>query len=633
MSDQIKHECGIAHIRLLKPLEYYCTKYGSAFWGVNKLYLLMEKQHNRGQDGAGIAGVKLDVPPGTRFINRIRSNSNTPIKDCFTPIFDAVRKLQGSNELSFTDIDWLKKNCEFASELLLGHLRYGTFGKNEIANLHPFIRQNNWITRNLVIAGNFNMTNVDELFQKLIEIGQHPIETSDTVTILEKIGSFLDEEVERVYKNFKQEGLSKLDATARICEKIEIGSILSRSAKYWDGGYVICGMLGHGDSFVLRDPNGIRPAYYYQNDEVIVAASERPAIQTAFNVEVDSIKEITPGHALIIRKNGTFSMEECVPQKAEAKCSFERIYFSRGTDVDIYKERKKLGAFLTPAVLKAVEYDFENTVFSYIPNTAIVAFYGMFDELRKFCNIVKRDRILEAANELTPEKTDKILSLMPRIDQVAVKDVKLRTFITQDSQRDDLVAHVYDITYGTVRKNTDNLVVLDDSIVRGTTLKQSIIRMLSRLSPKKIVIASSAPQIRYPDCYGIDMAKMNDFIAFQAAIQLLKDTKQTHIINDVYKKCKTQENAPKEEMVNYVREIYKPFSADQISQKIAQLVTPKDCLVPIEVVFNSIEDLHLSCPNHTGDWYFTGNYPTPGGNKVVNRSFINYIEGKNSRAY
>lgn len=633
MSDQIKHECGIAHIRLLKPLEYYCAKYGSAFWGVNKLYLLMEKQHNRGQDGAGIAGIKLDVPPGTRFINRIRSNSNTPIKDCFSPIFDAVRKIQGVNELCLSDVCWLKKNVDFASELLLGHLRYGTFGKNEIANLHPFIRQNNWITRNLVLAGNFNMTNVDELFQKLIEIGQHPIETSDTITILEKIGSFLDDEVERVYKNFKHQGLSKHEATSRICEKIDIGSILSRSAKYWDGGYVICGMLGHGDSFVLRDPNGIRPAYYYQNDEVIVAASERPAIQTAFNVEVDDIKEITPGHALIIRKNASFSIEECVPQKESTKCSFERIYFSRGTDVDIYKERKKLGATLTPTILKAVEYDFQNTVFSYIPNTAIVAFYGMFDELRKFCNVVKRDRIMEAAGSLTPEKTDEILSLMPRIDQVAVKDVKLRTFITQDSQRDDLVAHVYDITYGTVRKNVDNLVVLDDSIVRGTTLKQSILRMLSRLSPKKIVIASSAPQIRYPDCYGIDMAKMNDFIAFQAAIQLLKETKQTQIINDVYKKCKAQENFPKEEMVNYVREIYKPFTADQISQKIAQLVTPKDCIVPIDVVFNSIEDLHLSCPNHIGDWYFTGNYPTPGGNKVVNKSFLNYIEGKNTRAY
>ncbi len=633
MSDQIKHECGIAHIRLLKPLEYYCAKYGSAFWGVNKLYLLMEKQHNRGQDGAGIAGIKLDVPPGTRFINRIRSNSNSPIKDCFNPIFDAVRKLQGDNEFSFSDINWLKKNAEFASELLMGHLRYGTFGKNEIANLHPFIRQNNWITRNLVIAGNFNMTNVDELFQKLIEIGQHPIETSDTVTILEKIGSFLDDEVEKIYKEFKLQGLSKQEATSRICEKINIGKILSRSAKYWDGGYVICGMLGHGDSFVLRDPNGIRPAYYYQDEEVVVAASERPAIQTAFNVDVSQIHEVTPGHALIIRKNGAVSMEECVEPQAIKKCSFERIYFSRGTDVDIYNERKKLGASLTPAVLKAVEYDFDNTVFSYIPNTAIVAFYGMFDELRRFCNVVKRDRILEVAGSLTPEKTDEILSLMPRIDQVAVKDIKLRTFITQDSQRDDLVAHVYDITYGTVKSGTDNLVVLDDSIVRGTTLKQSIIKMLSRLSPKKIVVASSAPQIRYPDCYGIDMARMNDFIAFQAAIQLIKDTKQTHIINEVYKKCKAQENLPKEEMVNYVREIYKPFTAEQISIKIAQLVTPKDCKVPVEIVFNSIEDLHLSCPDNTGDWYFTGNYPTPGGYKVLNKSFLNYIEGKNARAY
>lgn len=633
MSDQIKHECGIAHIRLLKPLEYYCAKYGSAFWGVNKLYLLMEKQHNRGQDGAGIAGIKLDVEPGTRFISRIRSNSNTPIKDCFKPIYEEIEQKMGEGNSGFTDTQWLKNNIDFASELLLGHLRYGTFGKNDISNLHPFIRRNNWITRNLVVAGNFNMTNVDELFQKLIEIGQHPIETSDTVTILEKIGSFIDEEVEQIYLKHKGKGITKKEATDLIGDEINLKNILNRSAKYWDGGYVICGMLGHGDSFVLRDPNGIRPAFYYQDDEVVVVASERPAIQTAFNLSHDKIKEVTPGHALIIRKSGEVSMEECVPQKESKQCSFERIYFSRGTDTDIYKERKKLGASLTKSVLEAVSYDFENTVFSYIPNTAIVAFYGMFDELRHFCNDIKRDKILESAERLTPESVDKILSLMPRIDQVAVKDVKLRTFITQDSQRDDLVAHVYDITYGTVRKDTDNLVVLDDSIVRGTTLKQSIIRMLSRLSPKKIVVASSAPQIRYPDCYGIDMAKMNEFIAFQAAIQLLKETKQTSIINEVYKKCKAQENLPKEEIVNYVREIYKPFTTQQISDKIAELVTPIDCKVPIEVVFNTIEDLHLSCPNNTGDWYFTGNYPTPGGNKVVNKSFINYIEGKNARAY
>ncbi|MDD4575941.1 MAG: class II glutamine amidotransferase [Bacteroidales bacterium] len=633
MSDKIKHECGIAHIRLLKPLEYYSAKYGSAFWGVNKLYLLMEKQHNRGQDGAGIAGIKLDPEPGTRFISRIRSNSNTPIKDCFSDAYENIAKLTGENSSGIADVQWLKKNTDFACELLLGHLRYGTFGKNEISNLHPFIRNNNWITRNLVVAGNFNMTNVDELLETLLEIGQHPIETSDTVTILEKIGNFVDEEVESLYFKYKELGFSKRKATELIAGDMNVQHILQRSAKYWDGGYVICGMLGHGDSFVMRDPNGIRPAFYYQDDEVVVVASERPAIQTAFNTCEKDIKEVTPGHALIIRKNGEVSMKEIVPQKELKQCSFERVYFSRGTDVDIYKERKKLGASLTKSILESVSYDFKNTVFSYIPNTAIVAFYGMFDELRHFCNDIKRDKILEAADRLTPEALDEILSLMPRIDQVAVKDAKLRTFITQDSQRDDLVAHVYDITYGTVEKDVDNLVVLDDSIVRGTTLKKSIIRMLSRLSPKKIVIASSAPQIRYPDCYGIDMAKMSEFIAFQAVIHLLKETKQTSIINDVYKKCKAQENLPKEEVVNYVREIYKPFTTQQISDKIAELVTPKDCKIPIEVIFNTIEDLHLSCPNNTGDWYFTGYYPTPGGNKVVNKSFINYIEGKNTRAY
>lgn len=633
MSDKIKHECGIAHIRLLKPLEYYSVKYGSAFWGVSKLYLLMEKQHNRGQDGAGIAGIKLNPEPGTRFISRIRSNSNTPIKDCFSDAYGNIAKMTGENEGGLSDVQWLKKNTDFACELLLGHLRYGTFGKNDISNLHPFIRSNNWITRNLVVAGNFNMTNVDELLETLMEIGQHPIETSDTVTILEKIGNFVDEEVESLYLKYKELGFSKRKATELIAGDMNVQHILQRSAKYWDGGYVICGMLGHGDSFVMRDPNGIRPAFYYQDDEVVVVASERPAIQTAFNTCEKDIKEVTPGHALIIRKNGEVSMKEIVPPKELKQCSFERVYFSRGTDIDIYKERKKLGASLTKSILESVSYDFKNTVFSYIPNTAIVAFYGMFDELRHFCNDIKRDKILEAADRLTPESLDEILSLMPRIDQVAVKDAKLRTFITQDSQRDDLVAHVYDITYGTVKKDVDNLVVLDDSIVRGTTLKKSIIRMLSRLSPKKIVIASSAPQIRYPDCYGIDMAKMSEFIAFQAVIHLLKETKQTSIINEVYKKCKAQENFPKEEVVNFVREIYKPFTTQQISDKIAELVTPKDCKIPIEVIFNTIEDLHLSCPNNTGDWYFTGYYPTPGGNKVVNKSFINYIEGKNTRAY
>ena len=631
MSEQIKHECGIAHIRLLKPFEYYNTKYGTPFWGLNKLYLLMEKQHNRGQDGACIVGVKLDVPPGKKFINRVRSNSNTPIKDCFVPIFDTLSKLHQNDEMKLFDTEWLKNNIDFASELLLGHLRYNTSGKSDISNVHPFIRNNNWKTRNLVLAGNFNMTNLDELFQKLIDIGQHPVETSDAITILEKIGSFLDEEVEKVYRKHKSKDVSKHDATQIIEENLDILDILKRSAKYWDGGYVIAGMLGHGDSFVMRDPKGIRPAYYYHDDEVIVVASERPAIQTAFNIPFDKVKELPEGNAIIIRKSGEFSVDEFIAPQVPEKCSFERIYFSRGTDLEIYKERRALGKHLVPEVLKSINYDFANTVFSYIPNTAIVAFLGMFDELRKYCNDVKRDMLLAAAGDLTTEKIDEILSLMPRIDQVAVKDTKLRTFISQGKQRDDLVAHVYDVTYGTIADDIDHLVVLDDSIVRGSTLKDSIIKMLSRLKPKKIIIASSAPQIRYPDCYGIDMTRMNEFIAFRATIQLLKDTKQTHIINDVYKKCKAQENLPKEQIINYVKEIYKPFSVEQISAKIAEMVTPKDCEIPVEIIYNGVEDLHKSCPHNLGDWYFTGDYPTYGGNKIVNQAFLNYIEGKTHR--
>ncbi len=633
MSDNIKHECGIAMVRLLKPLDYYVKKYGSAYWGLNKLYLMMEKQHNRGQDGAGIACVKFDVPAGTRYINRIRSNSNTPIKDCFTPIYDKINEIITENSTLLLNTDWLKKNIDFTAELYLGHLRYGTFGKNSIDNLHPFVRHNSWQSRNLAVAGNFNMTNVDELFEKLISLGQHPIETSDTVTILEKIGSFLDDEVEKNYQKLKTLGYNKQDISAEIVNHIDIASILQKASEHWDGGYVISGLIGHGDAFVLRDANGIRPAFWYQDDEVAVVASERPAIQTAFNLQTEQVNELTPGHALIIKKNGEVNSVECNKSKNIQKCSFERIYFSRGTDKDIYQERKKLGAMLTPYVLKAIDHDIHNSVFSYIPNTAQAAFHGMFDELRRFCNSVKKDQLLNNNGKLTPELLDEILSFMPRVDMVAVKDAKLRTFITQDSQRDELVAHVYDVTYGVVNRGTDNLIILDDSIVRGTTLKQSIIRMLDRLGPKRIIVASSAPQIRYPDCYGIDMAKMNDFIAFQAAIELLKETKQTSIINDAYKKCKAQEGLPKEQIVNYVREIYKPFTSDQISEKIAKLVTPKDCKAEVIVVFNSIEDLHKACPKNLGDWYFTGKYPTPGGNKVVNQSFINYIEGKNARAY
>jgi len=633
MSDQIKHECGIAFIRLLKPLEYYLSKYGTNLYGLNKLSLLMEKQHNRGQDGAGIACIKLDVEPGIRFINRLRSNSSTPIIDIFNQIYSNLKKIKKATPDLLDDVEWLKRNTDFVGEMYLGHLRYGTFGKNNIENLHPFIRNNNWQTKNLVLAGNFNLTNVDELFQKLISLGQHPIETSDTITILEKISHYLDEENEDLYQLFKAEGFSKKDISALIARDLNIQRILTRATKDWDGGYVLAGMLGHGDAFIMRDPSGIRPAYYYADDEVVVAASERPVIQTAFNVPFENIKEIDPGTALVVKKSGAHSVVQFREATTKRACSFERIYFSRGTDKDIYLERKNLGRFLTPSILKAIDYDIENTVFSYIPNTAAVAYYGLMDALEEFCNKVKKDKILSAGSNITPDELEKILAFRPRFEKVAVKDMKLRTFITQDKERDDLVAHVYDVTYGIVRDDVDTIVVIDDSIVRGTTLRQSIIRMLDRLNPTRIIIASSAPQIRYPDCYGIDMAKLNDFVAFRAAVELLNETGQEGIINQVYNKCKLQINLPKEQMVNHVKEIYAPFGADRISDKISQLLIPKDIKAEVRIIYQTIEDLHAACPNNTGDWYFTGNYPTAGGNKVVTRSFINYIEGKNERAY
>jgi amidophosphoribosyltransferase len=633
MSEAINHECGIALIRLLKPLEFYLAKYGSSIYGFTKLHLLMEKQHNRGQDGAGIAGIKFDVPPGRKYIDRIRSNSTSPINDIFKQVFDHLAEIREKTPERIHDVNWLKRHVEFTGELFMGHLRYGTFGKNNIENLHPVVRNNNWMTRNLVLAGNFNMTNVDELFNKLVELGQYPVETSDTITILEKIGHFLDEANEELYRSFKDKGVSKKDSTGLIARDIDIQQILQQASANWDGGYAIAGMFGHGDAFVMRDPSGIRPAFYYADDEVVIAASERPVIQTAFNVPVGSIHEVKPGHALIIKKNGSHS-ESLINEPLEKRsCSFERIYFSRGTDVDIYKERKSLGRLLTRSILQAVDHDLDNTVFSYIPNTAAVAYYGMVEELNHFCDKIKIERIIQLQGQVTTKKLEEIFRLNPRIEKIAVKDIKLRTFITQDAQRDDLVAHVYDVTYGAVRAGVDNLVVLDDSIVRGTTLKQSIIRILDRLGPRKIIIASSAPQIRYPDCYGIDMAKLTDFIAFQAAIELLKGTKQTHILNDVYKKAKAQENLPKEKVINYVKAIYKPFTAIQISDKISQLVTPPGIKAKVQIVYQTIEDLHEAIPEHTGDWYFTGDYPTPGGNRVVNRSFINYIEGRNERAY
>ena len=633
MSEQIKHECGIAFIRLLKPLEYYYSRYGTTLYGINKLHLLMEKQHNRGQDGAGVASIKLNIEPGSRYIDRVRSNAPAPIDDIFKQIYKPYQDLQSKTPEKLNDAEWLKKSIAFYGEVFIGHLRYGTFGKNKIENLHPVVRYNNWMTRNLVLAGNFNMTNVDELFQRLVGFGQYPVETSDTVTILEKIGHFLDDANEDLYRKFKKEGFTKQQSTELIAKNLDIKDLLSESSEHWDGGYAIAGMFGHGDAFILRDPNGIRPAYWYKDDEIVVAASERPVIQTTMDVLSDDVHEVKPGHALIVRRDGAMEEVQIKQPGPRRSCSFERIYFSRGTDKDIYNERKQLGAVITKNILSEVGHDLENTVFSYIPNTAGSAFYGMVEELNNVCDLIKADRILKSGPTITREQLQEIFKLKPRVEKVAVKDIKLRTFITQDSKRNDLVAHVYDVTYGTVRRGTDNLVVLDDSIVRGTTLKQSIIRILDRLGPKKIVVASSAPQIRYPDCYGIDMAKITDFIAFNAAIELLKETHQNDILNEVYRKCKAQEKLPKEQVINYVKDIYDLFTPQQISAKIAQLVTPAGCKAEIAVVYQSIEDLHKAIPNHTGDWYFTGNYPTPGGNKVVNKSFINFIEGRNERAY
>ena len=632
MSELIKHECGIAFVRLLKPLEYYREKYGTSFYGINKMYLLMEKQHNRGQDGAGIANIKLDTEPGMKYIDRVRSVDNAPIKDIFNTIYSEYSKIQEKDASLLNDVNWMKKNAHFTGEVFLGHLRYGTFGDNSVHYLHPFIRHNNWKTRNLVVAGNFNLTNVDELFENLIELGQHPIETSDTVTVLEKISHFLDEDVNRIYSKHKNQ-ISKKNMTDIIAEELDLVEILKKSSKRWDGGYAMAGMIGHGDSFIMRDPVGIRPAFYYQDDEVIVAASERPVIQTAFNVPYDQIKEIDPGHALIVKMNGETSHVQINQAEERRSCSFERIYFSRGTDRDIYKERKRLGRNLLPQVLESVGHDIHDVVFSYIPNTASVAFRGMAESLNDYCSEIKRDRILQLGKTATADELDQILKQQPRIEKITVKDVKMRTFITQDNQRDDLVAHVYDVTYGAVRNGVDTLVVLDDSIVRGTTLKQSILRILDRLGPKKIVVVSSAPQIRYPDCYGIDMAKLNDFIAFQATIALLKDKKMDSVINTVYKNALEEVKKPKEEQINVVREIYEPFTAEQVSEKISELLTPKNLKADVEIIYQSIEALHEAIPNDRGDWYFTGKYPTPGGVKVVNQSFINYIEGRNERAY
>lgn len=633
MSDAIKHECGIALLRLKKPLEFYLEKYGTAFYGINKLYLLMEKQHNRGQDGAGVANIKLDMDPGERYISRVRSTDPKPIQDIFSSINKRFQEIEETNPEKLNDVDYLKRNAGFTGELFLGHLRYGTFGRNSIESCHPFLRQNNWITRNLVVAGNFNLTNVDELFDVLKGIGQHPKEKSDTVTVLEKIGHFLDEENDEMYQQYKAQGYSKPEIYKRIAEKIDLEKILKKASSDWDGGYAMSGLLGHGDAFVLRDPSGIRPAFWYEDDEVCVVASERPVIQTAFNLKQSDIQELTPGHALIVKKNGSVNEVLINEPRERQACSFERIYFSRGNDYDIYKERKKLGDLIVPEVVKAVNYDLDNSVFSFIPNTAETSFYGMIKGLEDYVNQEKFDAIKALGKDFTDDQLSAILNRRARIEKIAIKDAKLRTFITQDDARDDMVAHVYDITYGSVVRGKDNLVVIDDSIVRGTTLKQSILRILDRLEPKKIVVVSSAPQIRFPDCYGIDMARMKDFIAFEAAISLLKDKGLDHIIDDVYKKCKEQEFIPKEQIKNYVKEIYKPFTPEEISAKISELLTPKTIKAEVEIIYQSIENLHKACPENLGDWYFTGNYPTPGGNKVVNKAFINFVEGNDKRAY
>jgi len=632
MSDVIKHECGIALLRLRKPLPFYAEKYGSPLYGLNKLYLMMEKQHNRGQDGAGVANIKIDTEPGSRYISRLRSNGSNAIKEVFEKINGKLAEAKQNHPTKFNDAEWLKRNIAFSGELFLGHLRYGTFGKNSIENCHPFLRQNNWKTKNLVVAGNFNLTNVDELFEQLVDLGQHPKEKTDTVTVMERIGHFLDVENERLFKKFKSAGLNNKEISEQIASHMDVQKILVEASRKWDGGYTMAGLIGHGDAFVLRDPVGIRPAYYYVDDEIAVVASERPVIQTAFNVAFDSIKEIKPGHALLIRKNGDVSEVEIRKPEVIKSCSFERIYFSRGSDSEIYRERKKLGTSLCPAILHAIENDTRNTVFSYIPNTAEIAFYGMIKGVEDYLTQVKQRKIMEAGSGLTEENLSKILAIHPRIEKLAIKDAKLRTFITEDVHRDDMVAHVYDVTYGVV-KSSDTLVVIDDSIVRGTTLKQSILKMLDRLQPKKIIIVSSAPQIRYPDCYGIDMAKLGDFIAFQAAIQLLKENFLENIIDEVYEKAKAMDELPKDQIINVVKEIYQPFSAEQISKKIAELLTPKNLKAEVEIIYQSLEGLHQACPKNLGDWYFSGDYPTPGGNKVVNKSFINYIEGKNVRAY
>jgi amidophosphoribosyltransferase len=632
MSDALKHECGIALVRLLKPLEYYKEKYGTAFYGVNKMYLMMEKQHNRGQDGAGFASIKLDMTPGERYISRVRSNANQPIQDIFAQINARANSEFEADPGLKDDVAGQKMRIPYLGELFLGHVRYGTFGGNSVEHVHPFLRQNNWMHRNLIIAGNFNMTNTTELFDNLTKLGMHPKEKADTVTVMEKIGHFLDDEVSKLYKKAKAKGLSKIEASPYIARKLNLAKVLKRASKDWDGGYAMAGLLGHGDAFVMRDPAGIRPAYYYQDDEVIVVASERPVIQTVFNVPFESIKEIEPGTAILMKKDGTLTVSRILEATERKSCSFERIYFSRGSDAEIYQERKELGRLIMPDVLKAIDYDTNNSVFSFIPNTAETSFYGMLDAAQNELNKQKNIAIFKEKENLTEERLDQIQAFKIRTEKIAIKDVKLRTFIADDSSRDDLVAHVYDVTYGVVQPD-DNLVIIDDSIVRGTTLKKSILKMLDRLNPKQIVVVSSAPQIRYPDCYGIDMARMENLIAFQAALELHKDQGTSDIVEKIYQKCKNQIELMDTEVVNHVKELYSPFTVEQISEKIADIISNNSINAKVKIIFQTVDNLHKACPENLGDWYFTGNYPTPGGNRVVNKAYINFYEGNPERAY
>jgi amidophosphoribosyltransferase len=629
MSDAIKHECGIAMVRLLKPYSYYIEKYGSPLYPINKMYMLMEKQHNRGQDGVGIASIKLDVPEGTRYISRYRSIADQPIADIFKKINRKFKKVQKNHPDKWTDADWLQENCAFTGEVFLGHLRYGTHGKNSIESCHPFLRQNNWRSKSLVVAGNFNMTNVDELFQRLVELGQHPKEKADTVTVLEKIGHFQDEESQRIFSKYK-DGFTNKEISKKIEQEMNMQDILERSCKDFDGGYAMCGITGYGASFVARDPAGIRPAYYYADDEVVVVASEKPAIKTAFGVDYDKIKEVDPGHALIIEKSGEWSLKPFIAPLEKKSCSFERIYFSRGSDPEIYQERKELGRLLVPQILKAVNNDLENTVFSFIPNTAETSFLGMIEGVYEHLFEYRKNMV--KAGGMSDEQLEKLFKLRPRVEKLVIKDAKLRTFITGDSGRDDLVANVYDTTYEVIKKKVDTLVVIDDSIVRGTTLEKSIIKTLDRLEPKKIIIVSSAPQIRYPDCYGIDMSKMKEFIAFRALLLLLEENNLSYKLDEVYEQCKgsrvNEENSP-----NYVQSLYDLFTYDQITNKIAEMIRSEGIGAEIEVVYQTVDTLHQAIPNHKGDWYFTGNYPTKGGVRVVNKAFTNFMEGNEERAY